>query len=129
MQDFLNWRWWLNTRPGALGPISEKVMAGFLVLMIVIALLLAILKKNYKRSSCRKTYGKISSFAWTNFIIGAFLAFFIYEIVPYLSMRLLILFWIVGMIVWAFFIIKTLSIIPKIKQEREKEKEFKKYIP
>lgn len=129
MHDFLNWRYWLNTRPGSLEPVSEKIFIGFLVLLFATSFLMFIFKKNYQKSSYRKTIEKIKTFALTNLIIGAFLAFFTYEIVPYLSMRILILLWIISMIVWAVFIARTFTIIPKIKEEKEREKEFKKYIP
>jgi len=129
MNDFLNWRYWLNPRPGSLEPTNEKIMIGFLVLLFATAFLITVLKKQYKKNPYRKTIEKIGTFVWTNLVIGVFLNFFIYELVPYLSMRFLLAIWIVGMIVWVIFIGKTLKIIPKIKEEKEREKEFKKYIP
>jgi len=129
MHDFLNWRYWLNPRPGSLEPMNEKIMIGFLALLFVTAFLTTVLKKQYKKNPYRKTIEKIATFAWANLVIGGFLAFFIYELVPFLSMRALLFLWVIGMIVWAIFIGKTFKIIPKIKEQKEREKEFKKYIP
>ena len=62
-------------------------------------------------------------------IIGLFLTFFNYEMVPFLSARFWFLLWGIGILVWLFFIYKMIIKIPQKKALLEKEREFKKYVP
>jgi len=65
----------------------------------------------------------------TNAVVGLILAFFNYEMVPFLSARFWFLLWGAGLVVWLIFIGKIITKIPQKRAQLEKEKEFKKYLP
>ncbi|MCX6795922.1 MAG: hypothetical protein NTW06_00290, partial [Candidatus Falkowbacteria bacterium] len=66
---------------------------------------------------------------FTNLAIGLLLLFFTYELLPFLSTRILFLIWGIGMLIWLYFIARNLIEIPSLRKERAKEKEYHKYIP
>ncbi len=125
--NLLSLGFWFNTRPGALIPSMQKGFIAFLGLLVVVFVVFLILQK--KKTIYRNLFRKLGSFSISNAILGAIILFFIYESVPFLSARFWILLWVIGMIVWLYFILKRIKEIPKRKEELEKEKEFKKYIP
>ncbi|MFH0892173.1 MAG: hypothetical protein V1867_05325 [Candidatus Falkowbacteria bacterium] len=128
MSNFLSIKFWLNTRPEALSTISFKVFVIFIGAMLVGAFI-SYLVKNRKKSLYTKIWQRFSSFFLTNFFLGLMFLFFTYELIPFLSARILVLLWAIGMLVWFVFIMRHILTIPKIKEEKEKEQEFKKYIP
>lgn len=112
-----------------MSPIFGKIFTGFIILLIVSAIAAGLVKKGDKMKLYGRFWGALYSFCLTNAVIGAVFQFFNYELVPFLSSRFWFLLWGVEMIIWAAFIVKILAVVPKIKEQSEKEKEFKKYIP
>jgi len=129
MGNFLTLNFWFNLRPGVFTGFSFKVVAGFVILMIVSAVVAGIGKKRWLKSLYVGLWNSLYYFFLTNAIVGLFLIFFNYEMTPFLSARFWFLLWAAGMIVWAVFIYKVVVKIPQRKARFEKEKEFKKYIP
>lgn len=128
MGNLLTIKYWLNTRPESLSPLGIKVFIAFVGALAIGAFIFYLLK-NRKKSLYTKIWQKINSFCLINFFLGLMFLFFVYELIPFLSARILLLFWGAGMLLWLVFIIRFMFKIPKIKEEKEKEKEFKKYIP
>jgi len=128
MGNLLTIKYWLNTRPDSLSPLGIKVFVVFVAALLVGAFLFHVLK-NRKKSLYTRIWQKFNSFCLINFFLGLMFLFFVYELIPFLSTRILMLFWALGMLIWLIFIVRFMFKIPKIKEEREKEKEFKKYIP
>ncbi|MCK5510685.1 hypothetical protein KAI65_04060, partial [Candidatus Parcubacteria bacterium] len=105
-----------------------RLIVVFLISLLIGAVFFKILK-NRKRNLYNKIWSKLHLFSLSNLIIGLFLLFFSYELLPFLSMRLWLLLWGLGMIVWLAFIFKIFNEIPKIKEKMAKEDEYKKYLP
>lgn len=129
MQNLLSLNFWFKLRPGLMLPIWQKVFIAFLVVLAIAAVGLFLAKKKNKNKLYSRFLDGFYSFSLTNLAIGMIFWFFNYEMVPFLSARFWFLFWGAEMAVWAFFMIKALVAVPKIKEQMEKEKEFKKYIP
>lgn len=110
-------------------PIYQKILLILVIILVVLAIILNFFKKRNQKGLYAQFWRMAYYFCFTNAFIFLLLLFFNYELVPFLSAR----FWylLVGaeMAVWAFFILRTLDLIPKKKEQYEKEKEFKKYIP
>ncbi len=119
---------WFNLRPGLLSPATKTVFLAFLAVIAVCAVVFFILKKNPKNPQA-KLWNSLYGFSLSNFIIGLALWFLNYELVPFLSARFWFLLWLISMIVWAGLIFKGLFCKLKRKEEAEKEKAFKKYLP
>jgi hypothetical protein len=128
IMNFLNYKYWLNLRPESLEGGAQKYFTILVILFFVLTLVFSFLKSRNKNLYSR-VLRKLYTFFLTNFIIGLLLLFFTYETVPFLSSRFWFLLWAAGIIFWLYFIVKEVVRVPKIKQELEKEKEFKKYIP
>jgi hypothetical protein len=126
--NFLNYKYWLNMRPTSLAGGAQKYFIILVVLLFILTIIFSFLKARNKNLYSR-LLRKLYTFFLSNFIIGLFLLFFTYEMVPFLSSRFWFLLWGAGIIFWLYFIVKEFIRVPKIKQELEKEKEFKKYIP
>lgn len=129
MGNLLTIRFWFNFRPESLTPIFQEFFIISLVFLLLLSLILAYIKSKQKKNLYGKFWSSLYYFCLTNLIIGAFLLFFNYEMVPFLSSRFWFLLWAILVVVWLFFIYKILIEIPKKKARLEKEKEFKKYIP
>lgn len=125
----LSIKYWFKMNPGELLPIYEKALILFLVISIVSLPVLAIIKKSGKYSLYNKIWKSLQSFSINNIIFGGLLLFFTNEMVPLLSSRFWFLIWGIEMLVWIYFVIKKLREIPAKKNQLEKEKEYKKYIP
>jgi len=127
MKNLLSLHYWTNLRPEALTPLAQKIFIGFLLLLVVAAIIIAI-KKN-RSSIYRGWFKKMYSFCVSNTVIGLLLLFFNYEFVPFLSARFWLGLWGLIMIIWLVFILKSLKNIPKIKERAAQDKELKKYLP
>lgn len=128
MANFFTINFWLNSRPGSLESNAQIAFLVFLFLLVACYAVTYVKLKN-KSGSYTRILNSTQSLSLTNFIVGLFLLFFTYEQVPFLSSRVLFLVWFAEMAIWAYFIVSKFFDIPKIKEEKEKKKEFQKYIP
>ncbi|MDP2708821.1 MAG: hypothetical protein Q8O93_02110 [bacterium] len=129
MGNYLTWNFWLNVRPGAFLPASLKAVLGIISLFIILTIVSGFIRKKWNKSLYASFWSSLYAFFLTNSIIGLLLLFFNYEMVPFLSARFWYLLWVVGALVWLYFIYKIIISIPQKKERLEKEQEFKKYIP
>lgn len=129
MGNFLTLNFWFSLRPGVFIGWSLKIILGFILLLIILALAAGVGKKRWAKSLYAGLWRGLYYFFLTNAVIGLILVFFNYEMVPFLSSRFWYLLWAAGLAVWLFFIGKAVVKIPQKKARLEKEKEFKKYLP
>ena len=129
MKNLLSLKFWFNLRPGLLLPIYQKFLLALVIILVILSLALNFLMKRNKTGLYAQFWRGSYYFCFTNAFVFLLLLFFNYELVPFLSARFWYLLVGVEMAVWAFFILRTLYFIPKKKEQYEKEKEFKKYIP
>ena len=128
MRNLLSWHFWLNTRPDNLATNIFYYFVLLLGLMVFLTVIFGMLKAK-KRGLYYRIWAKLYNFFLTNFFIGLLLLFFTYEAIPFLSTRVWFLLWLAAAGTWLVFIGKLLVSIPKIKLEKARENEFKKYIP
>ncbi|MDD4901011.1 MAG: hypothetical protein PHS62_02780 [Patescibacteria group bacterium] len=129
MGNVLTLNFWFNLRPGVLLGASFKILLGFIVLLAAVAVIAAIGKKRWGQGLYSSFWKSLYGFSLTNAAIGLMLAWFNYEMVPFLSARFWFLLWAIGILTWTFFLLRTVSRIPQKKARLEKEREFKKYLP
>ncbi len=110
-------------------PIYQKFFLALVIVLAILSLALNFLMKRNKTGLYAQFWRRAYYFCFTNAFVFLLLSFFNYELVPFLSARFWYLLVGVEMAVWAFFILRTLYFVPKKKEQYEKEKEFKKYIP
>jgi len=129
MNNLLSFNYWLNIRPDVLTPLAQNILVFFMLILATLSIISFIVITKKKTGLYTKIWKRISSFSVTNLIIGALLWFFTYETIPLLSARFWFLLWAASMITWLVFIVINLTEIPIKKEQLQKEKEFKKYIP
>ncbi|MFH0955932.1 MAG: hypothetical protein V1801_01825 [Candidatus Falkowbacteria bacterium] len=129
MGNFITWNFWFSARPGALTGFSLKIVLSFIFFLVILSIVSGVIKKRWLKSLYFSFWSSLYTFFLTNAIFGLLLAFFNYEMVPFLSSRFWFFFWAIGMLVWLFFICRIAIKIPAERARLEKEKEFKKYIP
>ncbi len=127
MKNLLTFNYWFNLNPESLIPYAQQIFLAFLVLLFILTILIAIIKK---RSGIYKGFFKrLYSFCLSNTLIGLILWFFNYETIPFFSARFWLGLWALSMLAWLIFILLKLKNIPQQKKQREKEQELKKYLP
>jgi len=129
MGNFLTLNFWFNLRPGVFSGLSFKIVSGLVISSVILAILAAIGKKRWAKSLYAALWSNFYYLFLTNAVVGLILAFFNYEMVPFLSARFWFLLWGAGLVVWLIFIGKIITKIPQKRAQLEKEKEFKKYLP
>jgi len=129
MGNLFTLNFWLNSRPGELTPVMQKVFIAFVVILLIVGIVLFVIKKNNQKSLYKNSWEKLINFSVANTIIGVLLLFFTYELIQFLSARFWFLLWFIEMMLWLFSIYKEISKIPKIKEEIAANKKIKQYIP
>lgn len=127
--NFFTLSYWFNIRAGALHAGMQSFLIFFILILVILVILFSYYKKQKGKGFYYKLLDNLQSFSVANLIIGAFLLFFTYQEVLFLSARFWFLLWFALMIFWLYHIFKISKEIPKIKEKAQKEKEFKKYIP
>jgi len=129
MSHLLSLKFWFNLRPGILLPIYLHSLVALVVILVILTIVFGFVKSRNKKNLYNSFWSILYYFCLTNAIIGLFLLFFTYEVIPFLSARFWFLLWGVEMLVWLFFLGKRLKAIPERKKQLEEEREFRKYIP
>ena len=129
MGELMSLNFWINMRPGAMNMGAFQVILVFVVILAALTLAFYFLKKQNQFGFYKKIFNRLNNLCLANTIIGLFLLFFIYEQLPFLAMRIWLLLWTLGILVWLGFIINTMLKIPKLKEDKAKEQGYQKYIP
>ena len=128
MDNLLTMKFWINLRPGSLTPFALKAIIIYLAVLAILAFVFYLFKAR-KQRLLFQIWAKLYFFSLSNFIIGLFILFFSYELIPFLSARFWMLLWGVGMLVWLVYIFLAIIKLPKIKKTIAEKNEYKKYIP
>jgi hypothetical protein len=127
MEQYLNYKYWINWYPGAFSSQGLYAFLFFLLILLLATIVFSILKN--RKTIYRPIFSRLKVFSFSNLIIGMFLVFFTYQLLPILSARLWDLVWVLSMLVWAGFIVRSLLKIPELRESRRKEQAYRKYIP
>lgn len=127
MSNLLTLSYWFNLRPDQLTPLAQKLFIAFFVILIILTIITAILKK--KGSLYRGFLKRLYNFGLSNSLIALLFLFFNYEIIPFFSARFWLGLWVIMMLIWLYAILKSLTKIGLQKKQLAKERELKKYLP
>jgi hypothetical protein len=117
-----------NFFPPSLDPVWLNVLLVALAALLAFGFIANIVKAKQK-AFFYKFWRSLSTWSFSIMAIGALLTFFAFEQIPVLSMRLLFMLWLLGALIWLLFILKRLTLVKKIRQNKAAEAEYKKYIP
>jgi glucan phosphoethanolaminetransferase (alkaline phosphatase superfamily) len=127
MGDLLTLHFWFSYYYLPISDRAKMILLIFAALLLVGAIILFWLKR--KKDLYAKLRQSLFSFCVTNVVIAAFLGFFIYEEVPFLSSHFWLLLWLLEMVIWSWYLVKGFKTVPAIKKRIEEQKNFNKYLP
>lgn len=127
MEKLISWHYWLNLRPEPFATLTFKLFGAFVLALIILSVAAYFLKT--RRGVKNGLWLKMFNFASTNSLLGIFLIFCNYEIIPFFTARFFLVFWAIGMLAWLITLVKEFKKIPAKLQEAKKQDEFKKYLP
>lgn len=127
MNNLLTWQFWFNLKPEPLVPFAQKSLIALIIVLLILTIALAILKK--KGGIYRGFLKRLYNFSLSNTLLSLIVFFFNYEMIPFFSARFWLGLWILMMLIWLIFITKNLGKISIQKKELEHEQELKKYLP
>ena len=127
MQHLLSLSYWFNLRPETLSHVGQTMFIALLTTFFAAVIVIFITKK--KMGIYRGFFKRISDFCVGNLIIGGLLIFFNYEIIPFFSARFWLAIWGLVMVIWMYFILRTLKKIKLDKTDKGRDDEYKKYLP
>lgn len=127
MKNLLTWQYWFLVNPAPLVSLGMIILASLVALTVLAAIVFFLLKR--KSSLYRGIFKRLYNFSIANFLIGLIVLFFNYENIPFFSARFWIGLWVIGMIIWLYFILIKIKDIPAKKQAIAAELEKRKYLP
>jgi hypothetical protein len=127
MQNILTTKFWFSNNPPALLPIFFNLLIIALAIFLLASLAFYVLKR--KKSAYQYIFSYLFDFSLTNLFIAILVTFFNYEKITFFSARFWLILWFIELLTWLVFILIKLKKIPERRKRKEKEKEFKKYIP
>lgn len=119
--------YWTDLRPRYFDENVAYIFIAALIATLVAAVIIFFLKR--RGGIYKHILSRVYSLLLSNFIVGALLFFFRFELVPFLSARFWAGIWVIVVIAWTYFTIKEAKKIPAKRKAFEAEKEKNKYIP
>jgi len=130
MNQLLNFSFWFDVLPLPFMPVFLWATIIFFGLAIIFSLVCLWLRKKSEGYIVKKTWFKLYSWSLSLGLVGLFLTFLKEERIAYLGMRVWLVLWVLICLVWLIFILKFVFLeIPKMKEEKRKQAEIKKYLP
>ena len=128
MSQLLTLDFWFTMR-GEISPVLRFVFIGLIIVFTFLYLYLKYTKNSWKKSLMNKINIGILSFITINIFLALYLWFVFEEQVPMLSARIWLIIWLAEMFLWVMNIFKAYRKIPSLKENLEKKRKLKKYIP
>jgi len=131
-EKFFSFNYWFSLKVTILSPQGEKILIGFVSVLLFLSLIFLLLKKIFLKREVilSRFFKRIFKMFFTLGLLGLFFLFFRYENIYILGARFWFLLIILLGIVWA--VILLIYLIKKFPKERKaiRDKElFEKYLP
>lgn len=126
MGRFFTWTYWFNLRPQ---PIGFRTEVYFLIFCALLVALYIFLKVRRKKGLDSRLYRSLADFSLTNAIIAFLLVFSNWQMIPIVIMKLWLAVWLAEMGFWVGLMLKRLNRTKSRREEIERQKALKKYIP
>lgn len=129
--SLLSPRYWLDLTPTPLTGLTEKILLCFFLVVFVVGLF-------FRLTEQRKRFDRFKSRAWqrlgrvglTMSVFGLLILFFGFEQVRLLGARFWYPLWLIGVLVWLFFIWRDYyQVAPRERRLEEQRRQREKYLP
>ncbi|MFH1253777.1 MAG: hypothetical protein V1664_05650 [Candidatus Uhrbacteria bacterium] len=127
--------YWFNLAPVSYGAnssnITEYIVLGFFVAILLAGIVLRIVQKRYSLDRfALKMFRALTRLLVTMGILGVILLFFSFEQVRLLGARFWYPLWLIGSLIWLFFILRTyFTVAPKERVKEDLRRQKEKYLP
>ena len=130
MNQLLSASFWFDVRPLPFARVPLWIALGLFVAAVIFAIACVIIRNKKTGPLAWKVWSKLLHWAFSFGLVGLLLTFFKEERIVYLGMRLWMILWAAICLVWLGFVLKFVLVeTPKIKEEKRKQEEIKKYLP
>ncbi len=123
--------YWFTLQPALVGGTEGKIIFSFFVLLFLLGIVARIVSSNRTDDRhVREVFERGATLLVTMGILGVLLYFFSYEQIRLFGSRFWYLFWLIGILVWSFFLLRFVrSTIPKQRANEALKAEQRKYFP
>ncbi|MBI4713796.1 hypothetical protein HY771_01250 [Candidatus Uhrbacteria bacterium] len=131
MPLFLNPSYWLTIQPASVGGTSGKIIFGLFILIFVFGIAARVASSNTDKERHLREFGdRVATMFVTMGILGALLYFFSFEQIRLFGARFWYLLWLVGLVVWCFFLWRFIGrTVPERRAHEESQAQQRKYFP
>jgi hypothetical protein len=129
LATLFSFKFWFSLFPGYTSEVTLQTLGG-VFLAALFLFIIFFFSKNKTQSINKKVFSNLSYLFLSFGLLGFVWLFFLYEEVYLLGARFWLLILILGHLVWLAKIVLYLKLrLPKEKEEQEKKKTFRKYLP
>lgn len=130
-ENLFDLSYWFTLQPASVGGTSGKIIFSFFALLFVLGIVARIVSSNKTDDRhAREVIERIATLLVTMGILGALLYFFSFEQIRLFGSRFWYLFWLIGVVVWCFFLLRFVRrTIPEQRAHEALKAEQRKYFP
>lgn len=130
-QNFFDPSAWFTLAPAQVGGVSGNIIFAVFLLLFVLGIVCRIVASHKADDRyCRDMGLRIGSLLITMGLLGVLLYFLSYERIRLFGSRFWYLLWLIGLIVWAIYLIRyARKVVPAMKHREIERIERRKYFP
>jgi len=130
-ENMFDLSYWFTLQPALVGGTEGKMIFSFFVLLFVLGIVARIVSSHKTDDRhIREVFERGATLLVTMGILGAVLYFFSFEQIRLFGSRFWYLFWLIGIIVWGFFLLRFVKrTIPELRAHEALKAEHRKYFP
>ena len=130
LKYFFNLGHLFSLRPQAMGNRAIIILAVIFGLLLIGGIITKLISKKTKDGLKLKGLRRLVNIFFTMGIIGFVYLLFAWQGATLLGSRFWLIIWLLCFLGWLFFVLKYLfSIVPKMRKEIDRKRDFEKYIP
>lgn len=130
MNQLLSTSFWFDVRPLPFATLYLWIFIGILAAAIIFGFACVYIRAKKSGPLAWKVWSKLVHWAFSFGLVGLILVFFKEERIIYLGMRVWLILWGLISLLWLGFVLKFILVeTPKIKEEKRRKEEIKKYLP
>ncbi len=123
--------YFFTLRAAEVGGVFGNILFAIFILLFVLGIVARIVASNNRQDRYMRQFGqRVGGYLITMGILGIVLYFFSFERIRLFGSRFLYVCWLVGLIVWGFFLVRFAhKTIPQKREQDRERAEKRKYLP
>ncbi len=130
-RPLLSLNYWFDLDPGAISDRMAILLFGFFALVILGGIAARIISSRWRADRYKhQLWQRAAQAAVTMGLIGLFFFFFLFENIRFFGARFWYLFWLIGAVVWAWYLVRFATKVTPAAKARDSLLELRdKYLP